>query len=359
MMYRQNRFPKRQSGTILITVVLIAAVVIVLVVESVKTVRYQKQLSNNLIHRDQAYSYLMGMEELAKIWLAKSFEESESETVHLNQPWAQDNITFPLEGGGMIASIKDMQSCFNLNSIASEESDSERGGRNNDSRGKDEPERRSEFGGGVNQKTPGQEILEDLLSKVNENGGAEAKALSTAVRDWIDEDIEPSGADGAEDEFYQGLEIPYRTSNSLLSHVSELRAIKGFNQKVYNILMPFVCVLPDQDAKKINVNTVNEESAYLLYAVLGAKDITMSDVSKAISNRGEEGYEKVEDFFDEFGAAGTKIREKYGSRVDVTSKYFQMTAKAEIGKTRVTMKSLLKKSKDNNFQVISRYFGKE
>jgi len=36
-----------------------------------------------------------------------------------------------------------------------------------------------------------------------------------------------------------------------------------------------------------------------------------------------------------------------------------MTAKAEIGKTRVAMKTLFKKDDKNNFKVVSRYFGKD
>ncbi|MET1256726.1 type II secretion system minor pseudopilin GspK [Aliikangiella maris] len=352
----QISFARKQRGTILITVVLIAAMVIVLVVESVKTVRYQKQLSNNLIHRDQAYSYLMGMEELVKIKMRELFTKNEEETVHLNQAWAQDEIMFPIEGGMMSASIKDMQSCFNLNSIAGKAKNNQNN--NNPPNTKQPSKPTTPFNSGQ-QLPPGQEILEDLIGKIIDSGGSDAKALATVVRDWVDEDVEPSGADGAEDEYYQGLEPAYRTPNSLLSHVSELRAMRGFNTKIYKALRPFVCVLPDPEVNTINVNTIDEESLFLLYAILGGKDVSMADITKAIANRGEKGFEKIDDFFNEFGAAGQQIKQKYASRVDVKSSYFQMTAKAELGNTRVSMKSLLKKDKENNFLVISRYFGKE
>lgn len=335
--------PKNQSGTVLITVVLIAAFVVILVVESIKTIRYQKQLSSNLIHRDQANSYLMGMEELAKIWLKKAFETSREENVHLNQPWAQDDITFPLDGGGMTASITDMQACFNLNSIALPS--------------EDQNSRRNEQDFGQANKTPGQLIFEELVSKVNDKTEVTGQALAAAVRDWIDPDIDSAGPDGAEDDFYQSMEIPYRTANSLIAHVSELMAMKGFTREIYLALLPHLCVLPDEHANQININTVIPESGVLIYAALGAKNITLTEVTQAISNRGEKGFESVDEFISEFGDKRDEIRNK--SLLGVSSDYFQMSAQAEIGKTRVAMKTLFKRGENNNFKVVSRYFGKE
>ncbi|WP_196139289.1 type II secretion system minor pseudopilin GspK [Aliikangiella sp. G2MR2-5] len=349
--------PARQKGTALVTVVLIAAVVIVMVVESVKTVRFQKQLSTNLINRDQAYSYLIGMEELAKIYLKKAFEAEKGDTVHLGQLWAQDDITFPIDGGAMTASIKDMQSCFNLNTIAEEASTKNQ----NNSKNSNSNNLNS---GGQGAATPGQKILEELIEKVKEDSDSIGKDLAEALKDWVDEDSEPSGASDAEDSYYQGLELPYLAANSLIAHESELMTIKGYDQKLYQQLRPYVCVLPDSQVNQINVNTITGESAALVYAVLSiassstqnSNSYSLSDVSKAISDRPEDGYENVQDFIQAMGSSGKAASTDY---LDVTSHYFQMTAKAEIGKTRVEMKTLFKKEDDNNFKVVSRYFGRE
>ena len=362
MSWGNVKLPHRQSGTVLITVILIAAFVIILVVESTKTVRYQKQLSSNLINRDQAYSYLMGMEELAKIYLKKAFENTKDENVHLNQPWAQENITFPIDGGVMTASIKDMQSCFNINSILFE---GENNNNNNSGRGGQSPQnpQNPKSGGGVNPQTgqpigtKGQDILEELISQVNENTEIQPDELATVVRDWIDPDIEPFDHRGAEDDYYQAMEIPYRSANALISHTSELLAMKGFSQKLYLGLTPYICVLPEMDVDQVNVNTVDEESALLLKAVLGGKNISTSDITRAMSGRGEKGFSNVKDFIDELGVTNA---DKLGQdKLTVTSNYFQVSAQAEIGKTRVAMKTLFKKSGDNNFEVVSRYYGKE
>lgn len=344
---RRQKF-KRQSGTALITVVLIAAFVIILVMESVKVIQYQKQLSSNLIHRDQAISYLLGMEALAKIWLKKSFEKSKDKTTNLNQPWAQDGLSFPLDGGGMTASVKDMQSCFNLNSIARVAPPSGSGG--------------SFSNTGFAKATPGQDIFEELISQLNETSGVSAKALAMATRDWLDADINPAGTDGAEDDYYQGMEQPYRTANSPIAHTSELRAMKDFNPKIYSLLLPYVCILPDANVFQINLNTVLQDQAVLLYAVFISNSnnsgITLSDITQALSNRPESGFETVEEFFNEFGSKRAQLKDTK-SFFSVKSDYFQVRAKIELGKSRMLMKTLFIKDDKNNFKVVSRYFGKD
>ena len=357
--------PKKQSGTVLITVVLIAAFVIVLVIQSVKTVRFQKQLSSNLINRDQAYSYLMGMEELAKIWLKKAFDNEKEDIVHLNQPWAQDNITFPIDGGMMTASIRDMQSCFNLNSVALVDNN-QNNNQNNNSRNPD-PDADPSAGPdkdeqpGVNladdpfAKTLGQEIFEELVHKVSDDTQVTGQALATALRDWVDSDIDPAGPDGAEDEYYQGLAIPYRTANSPIAHVSELRTIKDFSAAIYDKLTPFVCVIPDENVVTLNINTIEDDAVILLEAALGGK-VTSSEINQALSERGEEGFSDIDAFVEKLGE---KNIGKYTARLGVTSRYFEVSAQAEIGKTRVAMKTLFKKEEGNQFKVVSRYYGKE
>jgi general secretion pathway protein K len=367
----QRKNFSNQSGTALITVVLIAAVVIILVLESIKIIRSQKLLSNNLINRDQAYSYLMGMEELAKIWLKKSFDNNKEDNVHLNQNWAQDNITFPLDGGGMTASIIDMQSCFNLNSIVKMSNPDDQSRDNNtlpntpgqlvqapDNAGATEPQPELNSDGTVQQPV-GQLIFEELVNQIKENSDITGKELAAILRDWIDEDTEPFEADGAEDSYYQGLDVAYRTGNTLIAHTSELLAMKNFNMVIYQKLLPHICVLPDENDYQININTVKQDSAVLLYAALGAKGVTLSEVTQALNARGEKGFEKMEDFLEEFGEKKGNIDRKFQERLTVKSDYFQMSAKAEIGKTRVSMKTLFKKDPKNNFKIVSRYIGKE
>jgi general secretion pathway protein K len=343
---------KRQLGTALITVILIAAMLTILVVESTKTILFQKQLSSNLINRDQAYSYLIGMEELAKILLKRAFEQTKDKHVHLEQPWAKENIQFPFDGGMMVAKVKDMQSCFNLNSIGNTSRSN-----NSQTNANSQQDQTNLNTSGFTQETIGQKMFEELISKINNKTEISAKALATATRDWLDDDDSPAGPDGVEDDYYMTLDLPYRTANDLMGHASELRAIKDFNGRLYSKLLPHICVLPDSSVDQLNVNTISKESAVLLYALLDNPRISLSDVEQAIGNRPKKGYEAVEDFLDQLSI--TSKQAKNSDRLTVTSNYFQVDAKAELGDTRVYMKSLFFREQDNTFKLVSRYFGKE
>jgi len=352
----KNRFIKKQQGTVLVTVLLVVAFVAILVVEVNKTVSYQAHLNRNLMNRDQAYSYLMGMEELAKIYLKKAFESEKEETVHLGQSWAQDDIVFPIDGGAMSASIIDMQSCFNLNSLGIIDSPNGNSGGTNAQPATGNPLGLTPTATGVAPVTASEEIFTTLLEKLLDDTEIQPSALASAVKDWIDEDTTPSGPDGVEDIYYQGLEVPYLPPNGPIAHVSELRTIKSFDHSSYTKIFDYICVLPDGQDNKLNVNTITAERAELLYAALGGK-ISQNIINEIISERPEDGYD-MQEFWDKVGSGAT-VRKNLKERLDITSRYFQMNAKAEINRTKVYMKTLFVREDDNQFKVVSRYFGKE
>lgn len=350
---------KKQTGVALITVVLIAAAMILMVTQAVKSLAFQQQLNSNLIHRDQGYSYLMGMEDLAKIYLKKAFDNVNQPVVNLGQEWARDDIVFPFEGGQMQASVKDLQSCFNLNSIAYvANNNGNNNNPNNFNNEQNQPPNPNALGvNGFAAPTTGQRIFEELINQLRLDG-VSPQALASTTRDWIDEDDNPAGPDGAEDEYYTALEPAYRTANGLIAHTSELRSIKDFNAEVYNKLLPYICVLPEQRVNQINVNTIdNEHAEKLLYAILNSQQIQVANIKQAIDNRGKNGYETVEEFIDQLGVQPRNIPNL--NLLSVTSDYFLVDAVAQMGKTRVHMKSVFKRDSGNNFEIVSRYFGRD
>lgn len=364
MVRRSNLFSlRRQSGTILVTVLLIVAFVAVLEVQVNKTVSYQTQLNRNLIQRDQAYSFLLGMEELAKIYLKKEFDNEKEDVVHLNQAWAGQDITFPIEGGQMVASIRDMQSCFNLNSLLVVDNQSQGNetanepiplGEDNKAPKETTPPTDKNLQNDESKTPVGTEILTLLISKQTQ---AEADPLVAAVVDWLDADFKPNGPDGVEDGYYQGLEIPYLPANSQMAHTSELLAVKDFSKKIYDAIKNDICVLPNADDYQINVNTITVDHSTLLYAALGGK-VSEQDVKTLISERPEEGYDK-QSFLEALAEKNSRVKKSFKERIGVTSKYFQMNSHAEINKSKVYLKTLFLREENNNFKVVSRYFGKE
>ena len=345
---------KKQRGIALITVLVIFTVLSIMAIHILSNQHMNNRRTANIINSSRAYQYMYGAEEFAKSLLQNYFEESKQERVHRNQPWAQGPMVFPIEQnmGQLEGALRDMHSCFNLNSIimepvlqASPNEDAERG---------------SSGGGlqvvneGANQRPdeelPGQRIFAKLIEPLLENSEASPQALATAVRDWIDDDLEPAGIDGAEDYTYTGYSKPYRTSNTLLAHSSELMVIKGFDAQIYDSIKDYVCVLPTEQGT-INVNTVKPEQAELVWVLL--EDVDLATVRQALEQLPEEGYDEAS-FFEMLGSG--KVSQDGRGRLVFDSQYLQLTAKAMVQSGSARMQSLLMKS-DSKFQVVARHIG--
>ncbi|MDQ7048559.1 MAG: type II secretion system protein GspK [Enterobacterales bacterium] len=87
-----------------------------------------------------------------------------------------------------------------------------------------------------------------------------------------------------------------------------------------------------------------------MYAALDGK-VTMDAVNKLISERPDSGY-TLQAFWDKVGPT-IKIPKKVKARIAISSRYFQLDAKAEINQTRVYMKTLFARDDENNFAVVS------
>jgi general secretion pathway protein K len=83
--------------------------------------------------------------------------------------------------------------------------------------------------------------------------------------DWMDANTLPE-SEGGEDSLYASQTPPHRTGNLLLTSISELQQMPGFNRELYLRLAPFVTALPPT-ANKINVCTADREVLDALFAV--------------------------------------------------------------------------------------------
>ena len=107
----------KQRGVALIIVLLVVAIVSVLATEMGGRLQLQMRRAQNIKDNNQAYWYAMGAEEFARKSIATLIAESNG-VISLSQPWATNDFTFPVAGGSISAKLVDMQSCFNLNSVA-------------------------------------------------------------------------------------------------------------------------------------------------------------------------------------------------------------------------------------------------
>jgi len=346
---------QRQDGIALITVLVIFTVLSIMAIHILSNQHMNNRRTANIINSSKAYQYMYGAEEFAKSLLQNYFEESKQERVHRNQPWAQSPMMFPIEQnmGQLEGSVKDMHSCFNLNSIIMEpvagvEDPAGEDGRGDSGGGLQLVEESANSG--ANEELPGQRLFTKLIEPLIEQSESSPSALAAAVRDWIDDDLEPSGIDGAEDYTYTGYSKPYRTGNTYLAHSSELMVIKGFNAKIYDSIKEYICVLPT-DQGTINVNTVKPEQAELVWILL--EDVDLATVKQALEQLPEDGYDEAS-FFETLGSG--KVSQDGRGRLVFDSQYMQLTATAMVQTGSAKVQSLLKKT-NTKFEVVARHIG--
>jgi general secretion pathway protein K len=299
----------RQRGVALITALLVVSLATMIAVAMATRQHIDVRLTGNLVHGEQAYDYALGAEAWARVILRRDSTQSDHDS--LDEDWATALPPLPVVGGQVSGRIEDMQGRFNINNLAMKN-------------GKDSEADVAYF----------RRLLE--LLKLD-------PALTDALLDWIDADIDVRFPDGAEDENYLLAPIPYRAANRPLVDPSELRLVKGFDANAVRLLEPYVTALPQRTS--INVNTA---PPVVLLAL--NKDLTQSDVDAMIAGRGEKGYPTVQAFMGQGALAGRKLDEQ----VDVKSNYFLVHTDVIVGQGEAHLQSLLVRDKGKIPRVISR-----
>lgn len=121
-----------------------------------------------------------------------------------------------------------------------------------------------------------------------------ARTVTASLIDWLDADEENVDPSGAESFFYRTLEPPFDARNGPITHIEELRAIRGVDEETYGRLISAVTVwpwdLPLYSAYKVNVNTASPEA--LLFA---EARLDWATVDRIIEERDRAPFEKIAD----------------------------------------------------------------
>ena len=302
----------RQRGVAIITALLIVAIATTVSVTISTRLQLDVRRTGNIIAGDQAYLYTLAAESWSQRILKDDREDNEID--HLGDNWAIELPPLPVEGGYIKGKLSDLQSCFNLNSVP----------------------------GGADNKLASTR-LDRLLSNLGiDKGGTQA------IIDWLDDDLQTTIPDGAEDVYYMNLERPYRTANTPILSISELRLIKGFEKpEVYDTLLPHVCAFGINTP--ININTATAEVLRSL-----ADDLSDADVEKIIEQRNESAFVDI-NAFTSFNDLKKKIADTQGLSVD--TEYFMLQTESSIGQVRVITYSIIHRSNDGNTTIIARSQG--
>ncbi len=238
----QMRFPRRQRGVALITVLLVFAIATLISSKIILAKVIDVQRTTGLINRTQAYYYALAAEQLAILALQQNAQEDADNSPqgdHLEEFWAQGPIPFEIDNiGSVLVHIVDHNRYYNLNNL---------------------------IGSDGNISEHELERFRDLLIELNID-----ETLADNLADWIDVDSSESGYESESDD-YAREQPPYVAANQLLSDVSELRLVSGFTPEVIELLAPHVTVIKRQGILPLNVNTATEYAlATLQVAATGA-----------------------------------------------------------------------------------------
>ena len=358
---------RSQRGVALIAVMMVVAFVVLIAVSMSGRLQLELQRQINLQQRQQAIWLALGAEQFIQRLLKKS--AAGKETVNLSQEWATQGAVFPVEQATISGTVTDLQACFNLNSLRPVTGNTPGGGTdpnsdqnpdNNNGRGagaQNDAEKKAEgnTNRNPNQQSPAQQAFLRLLEQNAVELSMPPDYLVARVADWLDADSTLQSAGGAEENDYAALELPYYSANSLMVSKSELRVILDMTPADYALVAPLVCVIPQVGTLQMNVNTMTEQQAPVLAALIPG--LTEDDAKSLISNRPEKGYDSVDDFFSSNSSVFTQTPSaEVKTLFSVKSEYFQAEISIDTADSNFSLTSLLK-LEDDQVQVVARRFG--
>jgi general secretion pathway protein K len=334
--YRQNRLGPSQRGIALLVILLIVAIVSILATEMMARLQINVARTVNIKDNNQAYWYAIGAEQFAEKSL-NDLKTLSPDNMNLGQPWAQV-FEYPMNGGGIQAELIDLQSCFNLNTVALQESAS-----------------------GVENlnaaaKSPAQGFFNLISLSTEDIDSFTAETVRDSLKDWLDADNDISGY-GAEDADYESLQFPYVAANALMTNKSELRLVNGIEMDNLRNLLPHVCVIPDPgfNIMEININTVKEENAHVIAAML---NLNLDAAKRIIASRPLDGFADINDFLSEPEIAAKELTAEQKAWFVIKTNYFMLVTKTRYNNSTFKMVSIFKlDSEGGGVSVISREFG--
>ncbi|MEJ2609628.1 MAG: type II secretion system minor pseudopilin GspK [Candidatus Thiodiazotropha sp.] len=320
---------KHQQGVALITAIAIVAMASIAAVAMTHNLQLSIRRTDNIQSTDQSYFYALGSEAWSRGMLIRDLKDSKGKSSYdgLDEDWAKKQLAAPLEQGEVEAATTDLQARFNLNNLylASKEAD---------------PETKAQIAADLAMF---QRLL--VLLELPES-------IAQTTMDWLDKDIDTQFPDGAEDLEYLNLDLPYRTANSPMASITELRLIKGVDQEAFDKLAPHVIALPEKT--KINVNTADQ---IVLQSLI--PDLSEADAESLISEREETPFEETKSFIDRLRELLVKNNvksETIEAMISVDSHFFQLETVVRMENNSQKLVSRLYKS-DADVVVISRTVG--
>ena len=337
---------KKQTGVAIITALLIVTIAATVSITISTQLQLDVRRTGNLVALDQAEIYASFIENFTRETLEN--EDNFKDLMTTLRESGKFEATYPVENGTVLGEITDLNSCINLNTLISTDSDSD------------------------SETSAINPITQVRLERLFSNNGI-PKSMVAAIVDWIDADSNTTKApDGGEDGYYLNLEQPYYTANQPLTSITELRLIKGAESAQetpsyapYNKILalaqafrddtdnwPSLCAFRTNNSSPslINVNTASKDVLLSL-----APTMTTAIAEDIISCRGKSGAEftNIEEFTS-CSSVGTIIKETDRDQLAFTSDYFLLKTKVNIGDAKKTTYSIIFRDPAGTTEIIAR-----
>ncbi len=304
---------RRQRGVAIITALLIVTIAATVSITISTRLQLDVRRTGNLIAQDQAQLYLMAAEEWSQRILQQDKKDSTADS--LDEAWAVELPPIPVDGGSIQGRLTDLHACLNINALVVDNA----------------------------VDATMQQRLTELFGRLGVKNDP-----TQAIVDWIDSNLETTNPNGAEDGYYLNLETPYRTANTPLHSLSELRLIKGFEDgETFRLVEPYLCAFIINSGNfTINVNTASAEVLQSL-----SDKMTESIADDIIEQRTETPFTSLKEFTS-FGKLNTIITN--ADKLSISSEYFLLRAQAKIGQANKVMYSIIYREESGNTRIISR-----
>jgi general secretion pathway protein K len=311
--------PTQQGGIALITALIIVSIVVSVTAWLVERQQIDIRQTANVLHLEQAYQYAGAIEAWASAVLVRDYQDNKN-IDSLDEDWAQELPSIPIEGGSLKAKLVDLQARFNLNNLL-------------DKNDKPIP------------------IQNDILKGLLERLSIDSK-LAAVIIDWLDKNPVITGTDGAEMDYYLSLDQPYLAADTAMVNASELRLLKGMTPEYYSMLSQQIATLPSAGVPiKINLNTASSE----VLASLGLSDTAATEL---IEDRKDNAFKSVSDVLSkpEFKQL-TQDKPKLNTALSVKTQWFLLKAEVQIDRSRVRLNSVLFRDEKGVMHVVQRNYG--
>ncbi len=235
---------KSQQGVALLTILFMVAIASIMAMGILNQQQRMVREGSIMLRQDQAWIYAKSGEYFLSELLVNDAKNSKNND-NPSEQWAQPMPAFPVEDGTVSGRLMDQSAKFNLNNL-------------------------------YHDGKPDNEAFE-LLGRLLKRVGLPAE-LAESVYDWQDPDDTVTGSMGAEDSFYLGQQQGYLAANRPFSQIDELKKVRGFDQRSFDLIAPYITAVPY--FSPININTA---SAVVLSAL--SDGLQPNQVSEWVSQR--------------------------------------------------------------------------